>query len=325
MGSRSLGVWRLFGLGACVAAIVAGALLYTPDRDRDWLERRYLRSPSDYLNLDGQILHVRVEGAEIAPPILLLHGLGASLHTFEPWAAALAKDYRVISMDLPGHGLSGPDPTGDYSIDRSIKLVEAVMDRLAPGPVILVGHSIGGQIAWRIAAGKPDRVSRLILIAPAGFSSSDQTYDEGLAVPAWASIAEVVLPRFLIAQAVGGAYGDQTRLTDAVIDRYWNLIRAPGNRTALFARLRQYRIIDPVPLLHAITAPTLLMWGVRDQMVPLSNMDDYKRELSDVRTVTYSDMGHVPMEEGPDKSLADLRAFLSGAQGSITTLPITLR
>jgi pimeloyl-ACP methyl ester carboxylesterase len=84
----------------------------------------------------------------------------------------------------------------------------------------------------------------------------------------------------------------------------------------LFARLRQYRIIDPVPLLRAITAPTLLMWGARDQMVPLSNMDDYKQALADVRTATYSDMGHVPMEEGPDKSLSDLRAFLSKGPGS---------
>ena len=154
-----------------VVILVAAALLFTPDKTRAVLEPRYLRTPSDYVEAAGLRLHVRDTGPREAPAIVLLHGFGSSLHTWEPWAQALDRDRRVIRFDLPGSGLSEPDPTGDYTDTRSLEVLAALMDRLGVTKTTLAGNSIGGRIAWSFAAEHPARVEKLVLISPDGFAS----------------------------------------------------------------------------------------------------------------------------------------------------------
>jgi pimeloyl-ACP methyl ester carboxylesterase len=143
-----------------IALALLSLLLWTPDIDRATLEHQYLQSPADMVEVAGTRLHVRDSGPRDAPAVVLLHGFGASLHTWEAWVPGLAEHHRVIRFDLPGSGLSAPDPTGDYTDERSLEVLRELLDRLGLARASLVGHSMGGRIAWRFAARFADRVER---------------------------------------------------------------------------------------------------------------------------------------------------------------------
>jgi pimeloyl-ACP methyl ester carboxylesterase len=299
--------------GALVAGLAGLAFwLWTPDKPRADLEAKYLASPDDMLDVAGTRLHVRDTGPKDAPAVILLHGFGASLHTYEPWAEALAPDFRVIRLDLPGSGLSEPDPTGDYTDARTIEILSALMDRLGLERANIVGHSIGGRIAWSFAAAHPDRVSKLVLIAPDGFASPGAAYGEQPEVPAMAALMRYMLPKPVLRASLAPAYGDPTTLTDETVDRYYDLMLAPGVRDALIARMRQTVRQDPRPRLRTLAMPVLLIWGDRDGMIPAVNAEDYRRELPDSRLVVFPGLGHVPHEEAPTETVGPLKAFLEG-------------
>ena len=294
------------------AAVVAAALwLWTPDKRRAVLERDYLRSPADKLEVGGVLLHVRDEGPPAAPPVILLHGFGASLHSWEPWVRALSRDHRVISLDLPGSGLSPPDPEGDYSDARVVRLLLALLEQKGIARASVIGHSIGGRIAWRLAAQHPERVEKLVLIAPDGFASPGFDYGVAPKVPAMMSLMRHILPKPLLRANLVQSYGDPAALTRANLDRYHDLMLAPGNRRALLDRMAQTVLTDPQPALERITAPVLLLWGEKDALIPFDNAQDYLRHLPEARLVSFPELGHVPQEEAPEKTLPPVAAFLS--------------
>jgi pimeloyl-ACP methyl ester carboxylesterase len=295
-----------------LAILGAGFWLYTPDKPRAALEAKYLDSPDDYLEVAGLRLHLRDTGPRDAPAVIMLHGFGASLHTWEPWAQALAGDHRVVRFDLPGSGLSGPDPGGDYSDARSVEVLGALMDRLALPRASLVGNSVGGKIAWNFAARHPERVDRLVLVSPDGFASPGFEYGKQAEVPAMVKLMRYALPTFMVRQSLAPAYGDPAALSDARVTRYRDLMLAPGVREAMIARMEQVVLEEPGPLLRRITAPTLLIWGEKDAMIPVSNAADYLRDLPDAKLVTFPRLGHVPQEEAPAESVEPVRRFLAG-------------
>jgi pimeloyl-ACP methyl ester carboxylesterase len=300
--------------GATVAGLIGlGYWLWTPDKPRAALEAKYLASPDDIIEVAGTRLHVRDSGPNDAPAVILLHGFGASLHTFEPWAEALAPDHRVIRLDLPGAGLSEPDPTGDYTDARTMVILRALMDRLGIARASFVGHSIGGRIAWSFAAAHPGRVSKLVLIAPDGFASPGAGYGEAPEVPAMATLMRYVLPKPVLRASLAPAYGNPAALADSTVDRYYDLMLAPGVREALIARMRQTVREDPRPRLRTIDVPVQLVWGDRDKMIPVANAEDYRRELPDSRIVTFPGLGHVPHEEAPAETVGPVKAFLDAA------------
>jgi pimeloyl-ACP methyl ester carboxylesterase len=296
---------------AVLALLATGAAVHTPDLNRAELEARYLAAPSDLRLVDGVRLHVRDEGPRDAPAIVLVHGLGASLHTWEPWARTLSATHRVVRFDVPGHGFTGPDPSNDYSDARSRRLLAALLDSLALGPVTLVGHSMGGRLAWSFAAEEPARVARLVLIAPDGFASPGFEYDRPADVPAVLGVMRWVLPRPLLRANLAPAYADPSRLADSVAQRYHDLMRTPGNRDALLARLRQTVLTDPSARLARIAAPTLVLWGEDDGMIPVRNADDYARLIPQVTVVRLPRLGHVPFEEAPAEALGPVQQFLA--------------
>ncbi len=287
-----------------------GLWLWTPDKDRALLEAKYLRAPADMVELAGVRIHVRDSGPKDAPATVFVHGFAASLHTWEPWAQALAGDHRVVRFDLPGSGLSSPDPTGDYTDARSMQLLAALMDHLGVARANVVGHSIGGRLAWTFAAHHPERVDKLVLVAPDGFASPGFEYGEKPEVPASATLMRWVLPKPLLRKSLAAAYADPAVLTNELATRYHDLLRAPGVRAALIARMEQTERVDPVPWLRRIRAPTLLLWGEQDAMIPFANSDDYMKAIADVTLVALPGVGHVPQEEAPERALAPVRDFL---------------
>ena len=203
---------------ALMALLIAvGWWLYAPDKPRADLEARYLNAPSDYLDAAGMSLHLRDTGRLDAPAVILLHGFGASLHTWEPWAQALAADHRVIRFDLPGFGLTGADPTGDYSDARSVQVLAAVMDRLGLRRASLIGNSIGGKIAWTFAARYPERVDKLVLVSPDGFASPGSEYGRKTKVPAMVRLMRYALPTSMVRQSLAPAFGDPALVTEALV------------------------------------------------------------------------------------------------------------
>lgn len=301
---------------ALAAMLALAGWLWTPDLDRATLEARYARSPADFIEVAGLRLHVRREGPADAPAVVLLHGFGASLQSYDAWAAALSADFHVIRYDLPGAGLTGPDPRGDYSEARSIEVLTALLDALGIEQAIVAGHSIGGRMAWRFAAARPDRVSRLVLIAPDGFASPGFDYGKAPAVPAALGLMRWVLPKVLLRMNVEPGYAQAGFVDAALLTRYHDLLRAPGVRAALLDRMRQTVLVDPRPLLAQIQVPTLLLWGEADGMIPVANAQDYLAALPQATLVALPGIGHLPHEEAPAATVAALHAFIGAPTGA---------
>jgi pimeloyl-ACP methyl ester carboxylesterase len=285
--------------------------LWTPDKSRRELEARYLGAPGDLLQIAGMQLHVRDSGCKDGPTLIVLHGFGSSLHTWEPWARALSSDYRVIRFDMPGAGLSGPDPNGDYSDARSMQVLTALMDHFGIAKASLIGNSMGGKIAWKFAAMFPDRVNKLVLVSPDGFAAPGEEYGKRQAVPSMVRLMRYALPKLLLKMNLDPAYGDPAKLTDDIVTRYHDLLLGPGNRDAMIARMEQTELVKPEPLLRNIMAPTLLLWGQKDAMIPLANADDYVKVLPNSTLVVLSGLGHLPQEEAPVTSLVPVKEFLA--------------
>lgn len=300
-----------------VLLLGGGIWLYNPDLPRATLEGRWAPPPSQFMEASGVRFHLRDTGPREGPAVLLIHGFGSSLHTWEAWAPLLEDRFRVVSLDLPGFGLTGPDPTGDYTDERSVALLAALMDRLGIGEAAVVGSSMGGRIAWRFAAAEPKRVSKLVLMAPDGFASLGREYDRVPERLPWLMrLLPYTAPKPLLRRTMQNAYAVPGVLTDAVVDRYHAMLLAPGVRRAILDRVLQTRLVPPEPILANIQVPVLLLWGERDGAVPASHAPDYERALPDARTVILPGVGHVPMEEAPEASAQALRAFLESTARS---------
>ncbi|MDP2988656.1 alpha/beta fold hydrolase [Hydrogenophaga sp.] len=303
--------WKTASLLAALGSVVLLLFwLWTPDKPRSELEARYLAAPGDMLQVGPWRLHVRDSGPRDAPAVVMLHGFGASLHTWEAWAQALSATHRVIRLDLPGSGLSEPDSANDYTDARSLQLVLALMDQLGVSRASIVGHSIGGRIAWTLAARHPERTERLVLVAPDGFASPGFEYGQVAKVPAVLGAMRYVMPKAVLRMNLAPAYADPAFLTDELTTRYHDLMLAPGARDAMFKRLEQTVLTNPVPLLNTITAPTLLVWGAADAMIPVTNAQDYLGAVKGSRLVTLPGVGHLPHEEAAQASLQAVADFL---------------
>lgn len=299
-------------IGLVLLLTMAAIWAWTPDRPRAELELKYLADPADLIEVAGTKLHVRDSGGVSSGRVLILvHGLGAHLQTWDVWADRLKDDFRVIRLDLPGAGLSHPDAKNDYSDDRSSDILLALMNQLDIEMASLIGNSIGGRIAWKFASDHGDRIDKLVLISPDGYASPGFEYGKSAEVPFIMSMMKYALPKSMLRPNLEIAYSDPTRLKQNVMDRYHDLMLAPGNRQALLDRMRQTVLVPPEPLLAKIAAPVLLLWGEDDRMIPIDNAQDYLEALHNATLVSLPDLGHVPHEEDGRVSLVPVIDFLN--------------
>ncbi len=299
--------------GLALVVAIGGALyVYAPDKPRAALEVLY---PGTYRTVEGARLRLRDSGPKDRPAVILVHGFGSSLDTWEPWAQALSARYRVIRFDLPGFGLTGPDPTGDYTDARQLKILLGLMDQLGVARASLIGNSLGGRIAWNFAALHPDRVVKLVLVSPDGFASPGFEYGKPPQVPLMMKALPYVAPREMLKQNIAIAYARPEALSEETVTRTRDMMLVPGVRRAILERMGQVILRDPAPTLARIKAPTLLLWGEKDAMIPISNAADYLRDLPGAKLVRLPDLGHVPFEEDPVRSLIPVKGFLS--EGSL--------
>ena len=298
---------------AFVIAVVSTACqgMGLRDTDPDHLLSRYTDERSRFIEVDGVTVHARADGEGRA--ILMLHGALDSLHSWEPWARHLASDYHVIRIDIPPFGLSDPMPGDDYAPENYLPIVTGVLDNYGVDNAVVVGNSLGGYFAAYYAAHEPERVRALALISPAAYPQPLPTMLRIGAMPVLGAVYEMLTPRAMVRRALRSMYGDPDRLEDEAVERRFELLRAPGNRGAArdVIRLMAERSDEEPVWIRRITQPTLLLWGEEDDWVALELAERWLQDLPDARLVTYPTVGHVAMEEIPEKSLADFRAFLS--------------
>ena len=300
-----------------VALLALGiALSWAPDRPVDALKARWAPPPSQFLTVEGMQVHLRDEGPRDDPePIVLLHGTSASLHTWDGWVAALKGQRRVIRIDLPGFGLTGPAPDGDYTLPRYSRFMVALLDALHLRRVVLAGNSFGGSVAWKTAVDHADRVGALVLVDAAGYPYQSTSVPIGFKlarIPALAPLMANVLPRRMIEASVRNVYGDPSRITPELIDRYYELTLREGNRAALRARFEQSRGGEFAAEIPRVVAPTLILWGGQDRLIPPSQGQRFHDDIRGSQLVTFADLGHVPHEEDPARTVAAVQRFLAG-------------
>jgi pimeloyl-ACP methyl ester carboxylesterase len=297
------------GLGTAFLAVALYGL-WTPDLERAELEKRYFSSSPQIIDVDGLKVYYKETGPQGAPALLLLHGFGSSFQAWDDWSLKLEQKYRVIRLDLPGFGLTGASPANDYSEEKDLAILTHFADKLGLEKFSVVGHSMGGKMAWSLAASQPERVQALVLMAPDGFPETKDIGTKPYEVPAIMGLIKFVLPKYLVRKSIEPAFVQADALNDALVNRYFDMLRAPGVRGAILERSNQTIYTDPVPRLKAIKAPTLLIWGEQDQMIPSTNAQSYANVLSNSTTVLIPKLGHLLQEEQPEKGLAAVMQFL---------------
>jgi pimeloyl-ACP methyl ester carboxylesterase len=310
-------IFRLFVvfLVASLVFAVAGVIAtWAPDQSVEQLSIRWAQAPSRFVEVNGMQVHIRDEGPRNDPmPIVLLHGTSASLHTWDGWTHNLTGQRRVIRFDLPGFGLTGPDPQNDYSMAAYVRFVGAVMDTLGVKTFVLAGNSLGGQIAWETAAAMPQRVSKLVLIDAAGYSFKPKSVPIGFWVARTPGLREVmgqVLPRGVIQSSLRNVYGDPSRVTPELVDRYYDMALRTGNRQALGKRFEQALSSDEAKI-KTLKVPTLILWGAKDRLIPPENAQRFETDIAGSRLVVFADLGHVPHEEDAQRTVDAFKVFLA--------------
>jgi pimeloyl-ACP methyl ester carboxylesterase len=310
-------IFRLFVvfLVASLVFAVAGVIAtWAPDQSVEQLSIRWAQAPSRFVEVNGMQVHIRDEGPRNDPmPIVLLHGTSASLHTWDGWTHSLTGQRRVIRFDLPGFGLTGPDPQNDYSMAAYVRFVGAVMDTLGVKTFVLAGNSLGGQIAWETAAAIPQRVSKLVLIDAAGYSFKPKSVPIGFWVARTPGLREVmgqVLPRGVIQSSLRNVYGDPSRVTPELVDRYYDMALRTGNRQALGKRFEQALSSDEAKI-KTLKVPTLILWGAKDRLIPPENAQRFETDIAGSRLVVFADLGHVPHEEDAQRTVDAFKVFLA--------------
>jgi pimeloyl-ACP methyl ester carboxylesterase len=314
------------------------------------LKERWGGPPSRYLPMDGIEVHWRDEGpgateradahhaapgasagaatagsapaaaasgaAAEPPTILLLHGNASSLHTWDGWARRLTPTMRVVRLDLPGFGLTGPHPSGDYSGAATVDFLERFVNAAGMKRFAIAGNSLGGYYAWRFALRHPERVTRLILIDSVGYpiqtGASEAVALQLARMPVVSELMRFTSIRWIVERSLRDIYVDDAKVTPELVERYESLMLRPGNRQAMGDRARAERRPVGWQRLPELRVPTLVMWGAQDTWVPLSHAERFRADIPDARLVVYPGLGHLPMEEDPATTARDALGFLRG-------------
>lgn len=304
-------------LVSCVVFIFAGVLAtWAPDKPVATLVARWAPPPSQFVMVQGMSVHVRDEGPRDDPmPLVLLHGTSASLHTWNGWTTALEAKHRVIRFDLPGFGLTGPNLHNDYSIGAYVQFVGAVMDALGVQRFALAGNSLGGQIAWSVAAAMPQRVAKLILVDAGGYPLNPESVPISFRIarmPGARLLMEQVLPRGVVTSSLRSVYGDPTKVTPELVDLYYDMALRTGNRQALAKRMDQLRSDDDARI-KTLKVPTLILWGEKDRLIPVANGKRFAADIAGSRLVIFENLGHVPHEEDAGRTVKPVIEFLESS------------
>ena len=299
-----------------ISLIIIGIILLFGYRDIPVSELKvnYANNASSFILVDGMEVHYRDEGdLTDTIPIILIHGTASSLHTFDAWTEILKKTKRVIRMDLPAYGLTGPFPDGNYSMAHYTVFLKEFLKALNIKQCVLAGNSLGGQIAWNYALEQPKMVNKLILIDAAGYPLKSKSVPIGFKIgrmPVLNKILTFITPRFIVKSSVENVYFDKSKVTDSLVDRYFELTLRAGNRQAFVDRFKMTDDEKAYIKIKNIVQPALILWGENDLLIPVENAYKFQKDLPNNSLFLLDKCGHVPMEESPKESLKPVIDFL---------------
>jgi pimeloyl-ACP methyl ester carboxylesterase len=278
------------------------------------LKTIYANEHSQFIEIDGMQVHYKDEGKGF--PIVLIHGTASSLHTWDAWTTELIKTNRVIRMDLPAFGITGPNATADYSIQAYTRFLHTFLNKIQVDSFYLSGNSLGGNIAWNYTAEHPEQIKKLILVDASGLLTNkpQPAIFKMAKTPVLNSLFLSVTPKFFIKKNMKEVYADETKITDELVTRYHKMALRQGNRQAFIDRAKiDFRLDSKTNLekLKSIQTPTLLIWGAQDNWIPLNNGKRMDSMMQNSKLVILENSGHVPMEENPEESLEALIDFLN--------------
>ncbi len=276
------------------------------------LLQQYSYPDSRVASIDGMEVHYRISG-QGKETILLLHDAGSSLQTWAGWTDSLSLKYRVVSVDLPGFGLTGPHPQGSYSAFMYAGFLDKFVDTLRLDKFTLAGNGLGAQIAWFYATEYPEHLNKLILLNAPGFEKKSTSLLVRFAsTPVVNRVIWKVTPRDAVELMLENVYADDNHVTADLVQRHFDLFLRPGNRKAFTDRAQVWDNRPPVDLIDNISTPTLILWGAEDTFVSPEFAYEFHRRIRGAFLKIYQNTGHWPQEENPAQSVQDVMAFLEG-------------
>jgi pimeloyl-ACP methyl ester carboxylesterase len=290
--------------------------LRAPDTPYEKLEARYALPASRYVDLPGGVhLHYVDEGDRSRPTIVLLHGFGDSFLTWRPWVERLSGQFRVISLDLPGHGLTRAPKDYQASIDGYDQVVEAFAEKLDLTPFTLVGNSMGGGVAWRFAVDHPQRLAGLVLVDAAGWPQTGPAKAPPLAFrllqyPIGRAFLQSIDNRPLIVQGLKADVYDKRVVTKSWVDGWAAVQLAPGHRQILMSIRPGALAVATPEVLARIKTPTLVLQGQEDHIIPEGSGQKFAEAIPGAQLIVYPKVGHLPQWEIPQRSADDVAAFV---------------
>jgi pimeloyl-ACP methyl ester carboxylesterase len=300
--------WAALALILVSAGLTASMIRL--DADPAALEATYATPPSRFVTAGGIRFHIRDRGN--GPVIVLIHGQSANLFGWDAWADDLARDHRVIAVDLPGHGLTGPDPQSRYSWAGLATSLGELTDELGLDRFVLVGNSLGGAVSLSYALVRPRQVAALVLLDAIGAPREEPKPPifEAYATPVLGQALTFLTPEWIVRQSLESTYGDPAIVTDAEVTQFQAMMLRAGNREA--AR----QIVAYVPdgeierRIGELTMPVLIMWGGRDAWTLPKYAGWFDAHLPNAEVVMFDDLGHMPQVEDPARTVGALRDFL---------------
>lgn len=294
-------------------------VFWEADISREQAIAKFAQGASTFFkDSSGSLVHYQDIGEKGAPALLFIHGTSASLHTWEPLIAhEKLNDYRLISLDLPGHGLTGANESNVYTRDVFSQAIIDTLDYLDIEKATLIGNSLGGRIAWQTAVSFPERVERLVLLAPSGAKkkgpSSSNIGFKILATNWGKLLMQRLTPRFLIERSLKQTVVDDSIVSPEMVDRYWELLKMQGNRKAM-ASLASGRSTAGVGFneFASINVPILTIWGAEDSVLPVYMLDQFVQKQPEMEVLKLENIGHLPQEESVDAVANRIFSFLSG-------------
>lgn len=302
------------GVGLSFASLSADKL------SKETLENKYTNEASKFVHIDGNRVHYRDEGS--GPVLVLVHGTASSLHTWDAWTKQLKESFRIIRMDLPGFGLTGPDKLDRYEIADDVRFLSDFLNTLEIKELHLAGSSLGGRIAWQYALEHPAQVKTLTLLNALGYEQ--KSWPPAIELAQWPVIDRIMehfSPRFMYEIGLKEVYFESSLVTDQVVDRYYELSRYPGNLSA-FTRRVKARLDKDAEQIIGIDQPTLILWGKEDIYFPVQSALAFNKDISTSELKIYENIGHLPMEEAPDKSANDVSLFISRYEAKSESAPL---
>lgn len=311
---------RTFAIIALAALALGGALAACATREIPYakLQGKYgLPASQRFEPEPGLQIHYTDEGNPAGRTLIFVHGFAASVHAWRPWIERLHNDYRLIAIDLPGHGLTEAPDNYRASLDSNAELVGKLADHAGVTRFVLAGNSMGGAVSLVFAMKHPERLDGLVLVDAAGWpgeAGEKRGGPPGMFAlfnnPIGRGIIKWFDPRMFATGGLKSAYLDETLVTKELVDRYGELALAPGHRDILLTQNSRSELLSSAAAFATIAVPTLVMSGEQDKLIPVDDSRAIAAAIPSAKLITYSDGGHVPMEQLPDQSGRDLRAFL---------------